>query len=367
MKKYALAFLLLMLPVTAHAATVQTGSDTTTLNSPTMDDTFLTGHDVIVDKSVGGELVVFGQNITVSSTPGRSMLLVGTTISVEKGSSYNTVIAGGTVTLDGVYNNDIYVAGNHVTVKSTAQIHGSLFISSGDTNLAGTVDGNVTIDGLSATTEAKIHGDLSGTITNLTFTGGSVGGNVNYTSNQDAVGLAQAGVIGNVTRHEVKALTFVDILVAFLSMLLFTAFVVLVTPRHSREMYDKVKENWGRNWLMGLGVVLVVPLLGFLFVATFIGWKVAMVIFALYMLVLLLAGAYSTIVFGELLLKLSRVQIATPSTLVRTLLVGGLGTLVIALLSLIPYLGFIIVCLIWLVIALAVVGSFTETIIREQR
>jgi hypothetical protein len=366
MKKIALALLLLAIPLVTHAATLRTGEEHISLPSLTTGDAFLVGQDVMVDQVVSGELVVAGKNITVKTAPTRSMVIAGQTVVVSGGSGYNTIIAGDTVTLSGTYAHDVYVMASHLILEPETHINGTLEAAVSGATLAGTIDGSVVINGISVTSTAAIAGNVNGDISLLTFEGGSIGGNLTYASQTDATNLSKVSIKGTTSRTTPQRSGGFG-LVELLSSLLFIAFVVIVTPRHAREIFSAVKDGWGRNWVIGFCTLIFMPLLAALFMATLIGWKVALLLMGFYALVMLIAGAYGAIVVGEWVLQAGNVKFTLPSLIQRTILVGFLGALILAILGSVPLVAFIVAVVFGVGVVVPVLGSVVSNLIREQK
>jgi|GEM_PF-4635507 len=358
-----LSFILLcMVVVPVHAAVLKS-SDSLSVNAPIDDDAILSGNTVALNQRVMGETVIMGSTITVTATPQRSLVIGGNTITDTAGSTYNAFFFGNTVHLSGHYERDVYVASQQLVIDPGTVIDGSLQSVSSDVTLNGTIKGNVLLHSEQVVSKADVHGDLGGTISYLEFQGGSIGGNVVYHSDVDAATPEKAHITGHLER-DTTPFSFPNWLASTLASILFVLFVILLTPKRTREIYVSVGENRLRNIVLGLAVIILVPAVIAILFVTGVGSSVAILILALYVAVLSFALAYTMFVVGTAFLQRLPVSLSNP--MLANLLAGAVGVLIFSLVGLIPYVGALAVALVGTIVFIWVVGALAHVSFTNQ-
>jgi len=314
------------------------GNQAAVVTNPVNDDAFLSGNSITVSAPIHGELFAAGNTVTVSDAVDRSILAAGNTVTVNNGSGYNAFAAGNSVMLHGTYQHDVYAAGNEVTLASDVVIHGSLYVAGNLIAVHGRIDKDLFVGGSTVTSDATIGGGIQGRIDDLTFTGGSVGQNVAYTSPNTASGLQAVTIHGSVDHKTPTVETFAqatssvatDILMALLTMLAVGALLILLLPKAVVSVTDGVRTTWGANMILGLAVVFGAPFLALLAFITVVGWPIGFIVLALWGIGLYVATILGIITAGRLLTGVKNTSLW---------LVLAVGSLVILLLTRLPLVG----------------------------
>jgi len=351
-----LSFLLLFVVVMpVHAAVLKSGNSLS-INQPIQDDAVLSGNSVALNSQVLGDTLIMGSTVTVSATPKRSLIVAGNTITDTAGSIYNAFFFGNTVHLSGHFQRDVYIVAEQVTIDPNTTVDGSVQIAASEITLNGTIKGNVLLHSEQVTSKAAVGGDFGGTISYLEFQGGSVAGNVVYNSDTDAVTPNKAHIVGRLER-DTPPFSLGDWIASTLASILFVLFVLLLTPKRTRELAVAVHQNRLRNVIIGLLVIFGAPFLITVLFVTGVGSIVALLILALYVAMICFSAAYTAFIVGVSLLR--RLPLALPNQTFATVLAGILGVLFFTVIGLIPYLGSLVVALVGVVVFIWVVGALT--------
>lgn len=351
----------------ASAAVIK-GADSLTSNEVISDDAFLAGNTLNIQEAVEGELFAAGQTVSVSGMPGRSIFAAGNTVELTAGSSYNSYLAGSVVKLSGTYKHDIYVFAGDLTIAPGTIIEGELHAFANNVTLAGTIDGDATIEATTLTSDAVIGGSLTGTIRNLTFTGGSIGGDLKYTSKDEATGKALVTVGGMTQRYEpaTQGQNNWNIFLDFLATLLFIAFVLLISPRRSRDAQHMLEKGWGRSLAIGAVATIAIPGITLLFFSTIIGWRVAVVMLALYVVLLMVSGVYGMFALGKQVTK----SISHPFFRAQgnwpMFVTAAIGALIVAILTAVPGVAIFAMLAFWIAFAMPSVGAIVQLITDQH-
>lgn len=300
----------LLLPTAPVSAARFVTDDTNAgISQPVSGDAFVAGATATIRARVSGELFAAGNAVTVHESPGRSIFAAGSSVEVN-GAGYNAFLAGSTVIIRGVYGNDVYAAGETVIVEEGTAIAGDLYVGGTKVELAGTIAGSVKAAADTFTSKAAIGGNLEGEIKNLSFTGGSVAGNVRYGSKNDATGLGNVTVGGTVERTEPKyddsswrGWGAAGALFTFLGMLLVGFLLTMFFPSWSKDTAERLPKRWAPLGLLGFAGLVVTPIA--LVVLGAVGVVLPPVFFLVgallfgYLLLLMLALYYAFLFLGE--------------------------------------------------------------------
>lgn len=361
--------LLLLTPISeARAgATFTSNSDYASnaiINEPIKNDAFLTGNTVSIEAPVDGEIFAAGNVVNVANQGSRSLYAAGSVVTIDQGSGYNAFVAGNTVILSGTYGHDVYAFGNTVTIKEGAVINGDLRVAGTSVSMAGTVKGDVYASGGTVTSSSVIGGNFSGDADTYAFSGGSIAGNLNYQSNDTAAGLDKVAVSGKTERTDPpkakKDSQYPQIfgwLTSFFSALVLGALLIALMPKRISGRLEEVKNEWSGLALVGFALVILTPGAALLAFVTVIGWKVGLVILAIYAILLLCGNVIAAVLLGQLILERFK-----KSGSLWTGLLLGLAT--VSLLSAIPWIGWIASLLFFFGLVLPSVGSLARGIRR---
>ncbi len=329
----------------ALAATTVSGDPDAAVKTEVNDDLFTAGQSVSVAAPIKGELFAAGQTVTVTNRPDRSVFVAGQTVSLPSGAGYNAFVGGQTVTLAGEYGHDVYALGETIVLDPGAHIRGSLYALGSTISIHGTVDGTVSVSGESVTSDAAIGHGATIESSSISFSGGSIGGDLRYNRDARTNGLDQVTVSGSTTATDPatsdrtdgqRAGSVADVLqalMAFVTLVVMGGLFILLTPARVTAMTEAVTGRWVSSFLTGLVVLVVAPLLVGLSVATVIGWPVALIIGLLVVATLVTSSFLAPIVLGSLILRDEK-----PGRPWRPLL---LGSLIVAVTTALPLIGWL--------------------------
>lgn len=346
--------LILMLPTLASAATFAEDK-TLVVSSSTPDNTYLAGVSVTVSAPLPADLAAAGGTVTTYSPIGGDALIAAGTVHLQEAVGGDVRAAGARVTINAPVAGDIVAAGGTVTVtarardvrlfgasvQATGGAQGPVTIYGADVTLAGDYAGDVEIiasDHLTIGPDTHIHGVLKYNAPQQADIPASsvIDGGVTYTGSYAYVptnaeaqkfAIAGAGVF-----FIVRALAIM--VVAGLLAGLFPAFseqlaLRIFTRRHARTSLLA---------LLGFGLLIATPVLILLLAVSFVGGGVALLLGSAYVLLVFLSYIYAGVLAGGAFRYLTTKRSATLISW-RDAIVG---TLLLFILSSIPYLGGIV-------------------------
>jgi len=341
---FMVAALFAWLPLEAAAADLRQGADVTVGPSETVNDDIYAGAETIsIQGTVNGNVIAGGGTITVSGNVTHDVIVGGGTINVTGRVGGSIIAAGGNLTLNGPVAQDIVVTGGTIDVGSGGTIGRDLVVAGGTATVSAPVERRVQMTAGSLTLRNHVGGDVRGTVDRLTLDGAQIGGNLDYTSNNQVKLINGARVAGTTTRQTptdqrgaAAGNGFIGWLRGLIGIFALGLLFLLLLPGPSTRAIDTLRaQPWAS---LGIGaVMLVVPpivaLIVFI-VGIFIGgWWLGLLLIPLWFLAL----AVGYVVSGFLLGRLIFARLGWGGYHDVIALLGGLAVLTVA--GLIPVLG----------------------------
>lgn len=223
-----------------------------------------------------------------------------------------------------------------IIVRPDQEVQGDVTVINGDADIAGTVDGDLTVVGGTVTQEP----------------GSVITGHVNqYGSGwSNAVPWLPSADMASMARENAK----------MMSLLAYSVIVVLmflIFPVRVRTALDRIEHHPGLSAAVGaLAIVASVPIAVLLFIS-FIGWPLLPLEVVAYVAGVLIGQAALGILIGRRLLELVHPQ-NTPTPLMALIL----GLVVICAAEILPVVGWMVTALVWLVgLGAAILAFIRET------
>ncbi len=367
--KILLAGLLLAVPLllgvgVAGAQNFRSGDSVTVAEDETVDTTlFASGRALDIAGEVQGDIFCVGQNITISGTVRGDVICAGQNITVTGNVEGDVRAAGQTVVIGGEVGSNVSFAGQSLTLESDASVDGDVSLAGDSMTLNGQVGRDVFAAAATLSANGDIGRDITASLTNLNVgSNASVGGEVIYTSVNDANIASGAQITGDATkqdppRREGKDGAFFAISSGFalyllVSLLLIALILVLIFPRPIHEASETGLRHPARTLLIGFVASLLVPMLVLGLLITVVGIPLALLLLFTWFVVLFLAGPLSGYFIGRLILRDSRSPIII-------MLVGAALLLIVYI---IPILGFLaLLAAMWMGVGLLLTQVWSRT------
>lgn len=307
----------------------------------------------------------------------------GGTVVIEEGETVNGLSAtAGTVVIEGTVDGDLRAYGSDVRIAETGEVTGIVRAYGGDVRINGTVGENVLIYAGSATlgepgTVDQSFGAVAGDVT----IAGTVGSDANVFASE--VTLAETatvegdltyegelddrgGTVGGVTQKTQELallppagpLSIIFSVFMFFASLFLGSILLYLEPQFGDAAYETVTTEPLRTAGAGVAAVGGVALAMLLFVVTIIGIPVAVALLLVTIVLAWIAAIYGRYVVGAWLLSYTSRDSQYLALFVGVLLIGLLG--------IIPYLGFLVRAVVFLlgagIVALAVLRLYDVVI-----
>ncbi len=339
------ATLLLAVPLLAFAADFRAGDQPSIKSGETVNnDVYMVGGTVTSAGTVDGDLLAGGGTITISGPVNGNVMAAGGDVTVIGNVSSNVRVAGGNVVVQGAVKGDVLAAGGTISIDG-AKVGRDLAVAGGTVHIDAPVSGSVKIAGGNIYLNSTINGDVSVRANKLTLGSGAViNGRLNYTSPQELTRESGAVTKGPVNftpgqpRQNKAALAGVItavIIWKFIALLVCALIIGLFFKRYAKEVTDHVVAEPAGELGRGLVIFIVYPIVAILLLITVVGIPLGLIGLLSFGALLLLTWIISAIVLGSILSRYffkHEVHQVTWQTIL-------LGTVVYAIIGLIPVIG----------------------------
>ena len=344
----AVVFVMTLAAVPVMAADFRAENTVTVSSGEVVDDDLYTaGNNVIIDGTVNGDLWVAGDTVVVNGTVKGSMVAVGQTVTINGEVAHTARIAGETLNVAGNINGDLLAFGGTVNVDRAAKISGDLIMWAGNSRIDGHIGRDIKGGGGNITVTNGVGGDIELQVDKLVITStASVQGDLTYTSENEAE--IQSGAVGGTTTHNIpevkepdKAGPFAGItgkLIGFLMALVTGIIIILVAHRRITSMASSIQNNPWQSLGWGALILFVTPVAAIIVCITVIGLPLGLISLALYGIAIYLSLIPVALLIGRLII--GRFTEADSKGILIGALAAGLA--ILAILRLIPFLGFFI-------------------------
>jgi cytoskeletal protein CcmA (bactofilin family) len=279
-------------------------------------------------------------------------------------------VAGGNIIVNNIVNGDVVVAGGTVELTSNASVKGSILVAGGQVVINAPVEGNITVRGGDVTINSEVKGKVSVTASQKLTIGSraNIAGDVSYISPNEAQIDSGAVISGNLayTPMPVRnkgvgkagiaaALTFLwlgkMIALAVCALVIFYFF-----RKETNQVAESALQNFPKQLLRGFIFLFLVPIAVVILMITLIGLPLAFIVLFAYLSLLILAGVYSGVVFGGVLYKLIERKLKATITWENIVV----GIVALSLIAVIPFIGWLIALIFFLVALGSVVDLVFE-------
>ncbi len=311
MKKVLLAMAVILIALFAIPTSAKAFSTIT----PTKDQAeTVVSQDQIIDDNclVAGNLVNIKGEIT------KDLFAFGSTLEVSGKVDGNAFLGASTIYINGTVNGDVYAGANYVTVGKDAIINGDLITGASMININGQVKGKVW-----AGAERINFGENA-----------KVDGPVVYSSDNTA-SVSSGAQVANITQeaHANKTwqTTLSAKLMSFLMAFVAGLILILLLPKWMKNNAETLQTSTWKSLGWGLLILIGIPIISIIGMIIVIGVPASMILLTLYFIAIYISQIVAGLCLGNTIGKGKWASIWSMT----------LGLLIINVLELIPYIGFI--------------------------
>lgn len=341
----------LLLPLTSFAAYFNAGKTVNLAAQAINDNAYVAGGAVTITSPVSGDLFAAGGTIFDSSKVSQDVMMLGGTVIISGASAQNLRVAGGNVTIGANLSGELVGAGGNFTVTPDTTVAKDSYVAGGAVTWNGTESGNLTLAGGSVIIGGTVNGNVKITATkDVTIASGAViKGNLEYTAPKEAVIESGAQISGTTNFHQSSApaaaagwlagIMTIGLLLKFLATLLLAYILWYVFRKDMLALLDESIMRFGRSLLRGFIFFVAVPAAVIISFITVIGALLGGLAGIVYAALAILALPIAVLVTASLILK-RRMELKWYHIL--------LGAIVLQIVSLIPFIGWLAVLIVWL-------------------
>ncbi|PJA13264.1 hypothetical protein COX64_03600 [Candidatus Dojkabacteria bacterium CG_4_10_14_0_2_um_filter_Dojkabacteria_WS6_41_15] len=280
---------------------------------------FVAGANIMVSGYVQGNVFAAGSTIQITGDVGKSVYAAASSIDLEGNSGRDVFIAAGQVTVGGKVAENVFATGGTLLYKN--DIKENLYTSGGQISLLGTVGKDAFISGGSvAADQSQVKGKLSVQI--------------QEPPKQPAVDQEQKEA-GKKLIAGLSAGAIMFKMVWFTGMFLLGLLIIKLFPKFTVGVETEIVTSFAKNVGIGLLVYLATPLAVILLCVTVIGFPLALASIMVLSLVMFITSILGGKALGQYVFKLAKQK----SSWVLELFVGQL---LLALICMVPFLGFFV-------------------------
>jgi len=366
------AVVAIVLPLSLFAAQFRVGNQTTLGAQETINnDLYIAGGSVSTAGVVTGDLLAAGGNVLINSKVGQDALLAGGTITILGDVADDVRVAGGNITITGAIGGDLIAGGGQINIAG-GNIGGDAAIGGGVVWIGAPIAGNVRLGAGEVHINAPITGDVTIDANKIFLENGAkINGSLTYTSPQEAE-IAPGQVAGRVmfnprATHAQKtniigiALS-VWLLVRFLMLLTAALVLGLIFKRYAKNIVEgglkKPLLELGRGFVS----VVVIPAASIVLLITIIGVPLGILGLIGFVVFMMFGYIFAPILLGSLLYKWFGKKEGHTITWLSILL----GVVVFCLFGWVPFIGWIIRCILVL-ITLGAIARMKMTFVKDFR
>ncbi len=328
MKKTAIIItfliVLLGLPFAAKAASENNWAvDVYIPANQTIEDNYVrAGNTFDVRGIIEGDLIVGASSLDITGKVTGDVLAAATNIKISGEVEGNIRVAGGTVNIEGKVGKNVNIFAGTVNLSPDSEILGDVTIWAGSVNMKGLVHGSVyggagsvIISGkVTKNIEFRFDGEDKFTSSLLTVTSDAkIGGNLNYYSDNEAEIDEEATITGVVTKHEptgigkatrglLDSIWWIGQIANIFGLLVVGLITVWLFGKKTKEITSRMLKNPGKQMLLGLAILILTPIVGFILIFTVIGFPLGIIILLLYGILLYISTVFFAVFLGEKIL-----------------------------------------------------------------
>jgi len=309
---------------------------------------FAAGDQVMIEGTVNGDAYAAGGLVQVDGTINGDLIVAGGQVVITGKVTDDIRAAGGSVECNGPVGKNLSAAGGSMRIGKGAEIGGGLLAAGGNLFVGGRVERHAMI----AAGDMSMSGTING---NVNFAGGAlsvlngstVGGNLRaLVDDTSRVEIASGVVRGkvDVSSRETKAAhTILGLspwrfwwkILWTLSLIATTLVLVLLFRKQITGIGKAILGQPARSFLWGIVGLVAIPILTIILFITVIGIPVGLLLLLLYLWMVYLSQVSLGVVLGQRLFGGEGTW--------RLFGAFAVGILIVQLLTLVPYLGTILV------------------------
>ena len=313
------------------------------------------GSTLVIDSDIDGDLYCAGRDVTLNGNVKGDVICAAQSFKINGTVDGNIRALAQTIDIAGSITRNLSAASQSLIIEPKSQIKGDLFFGAQNVNLNGVMGRDLAGAGETITVSGSLIRNALITSTDLSVANtGKIGGNLDYYMEKSAVATIGAKAVkGSVVRHEIAtpektvnkeqvrktagiAMTMAKIF-GVLAFVLLGLVLIYFDRRNTEARVSQIISKPLVSGLLGFAVLFLFPFAFFIMVITIVGIPLAFVVLLVYVVALVTASLYTSIVYGKLLLE--KLFHNSKATLALQML---LGVVLLGLVTCLPIIGWLI-------------------------
>jgi cytoskeletal protein CcmA (bactofilin family) len=303
--------------------------------------------DMKIDGTVNGDLIAMCKSIVVNGTINGDLIAFSQDITINGEVKGSVRVAGTNLTVSGTVDHNINSFGTEINLTPSSTVAWDVLVAGVNGNFNGIIGGNLHGNIAAASIAGKIgkNVDLKVEDSNNSNSGllitkdAIIGGDLTYTAKREVKIESPSSIVG-VTSHQKETSeteTPINIITKIfykLSALILIGLILISLKKKVFYTVAKILET--KNWqatLIGLGLLILMPIVILFFSLTIIGIPLALILLAAYLIMLPISAIFCSFFVSDLIIKNTYKK---PINAFVTLIIG---LIIFTLLASIPYLG----------------------------
>jgi hypothetical protein len=344
MKRFAVplaVMVMAMMPIVASAATLASGQQyLLPVQQQVSDDLYVAAGTATIAGDAAEDVFAVGGTIALTGSVGGDAAIFGGTIQLLGPVTGDVRVAGGTISANEHIGGDMMVAGGTVHLLSGARVQGDLIVAGGQVVIDGIVDGAVRMAGGQLTINGTVNGNVSARADKEIIMGSSahVGGTVSYTGAHNP-----APKTGKTNMaFPIGAMLAMAALITGMKMIAFLGLGVLLVWVWRKQSLELFSDACGSFWSTlgkGFAYAILVPIAAILLLISFVGTLAGVIAILVYIIAWIFASVMAGMFLGSWVVKVFKKNAAMKLTWWS----GLLGIILLGFISMIPFIGWIVV------------------------
>ncbi|NVK41283.1 MAG: hypothetical protein HWE39_08565 [Oceanospirillaceae bacterium] len=325
------------------------------IDEPQTEDVYIAGRDVEVFADAEQDIVAAGQRVSINGQVGGDVIAAGETVLLRGDIVDDVRVAGRSVTLFGQIGDHLVAAGQRVSVERGAEVGGRAWLAGETVQVDGRIGRALKAMGRKVTLGGEVNGDANITGEEIRIEAGAiVHGDLVWSGKHEPEISAEAQIAGEVVQKPLPEYLVeppelhggVRSILGILGPCVAGVVIYLLFPQASLATASAAQASPWKSLGLGFLVLVVTPVaMGLLFV-TVVGYVLALMLLALYLVTLALGALAGFFAVGDLGLRLlGKAEIPSRSLRVLSIIAA---IVIVAAIQFIPLLGGFIGFLVWL-------------------
>lgn len=255
-------------------------------------DYFSSGKSIEISGIVKGDVYAFGSQIRIDGTVEGDVIASGGNIEITGTVMGNARLAAAQVELGGTIARNVTIIAGNLEMEKETRIGKNAILTAGVLDYAGMVEGNLTLTATTARFLGRVQGNVRAYVGTLRFGSNAlIGGNLEYSSSEQALFAPGAQIDGEVTYHASKVgkimkgewkkgvvvgTKFTGALMNFLFSFVIAWLFLRFLPRKFKGTLSYLeKQPWKSFWI-GLATFILLPVACLILFITILGFPIAL-------------------------------------------------------------------------------------------